>query len=94
VLAELGVRPDVLGINNRDIRVGETDAGDVGRTEALVAACPPGVPLLSESAIAGPADARRARDAGADAVLVGTAILTAPDTRAAVEALVGVGWPR
>jgi indole-3-glycerol phosphate synthase len=93
VVAALGIRPDLLGINNRDIRVGETDGGDVGRTERMVAGCPPGSLILSESAIAGPADARRARDAGADAVLVGTAILTAPDPRSAVEALVAVGWP-
>lgn len=92
-IAELGLRPDVLGVNNRDIRIGETDDGDVGRTERLVAAMPPGAVVLSESAIAGPDDARRAREAGADAVLVGTAILTAPDTRAMVESLIAVGWP-
>lgn len=92
-LAGLGVRPDLLGVNNRDIRVGETDDGDVGRTERLAAALPEGAVVLSESAIGGPADARRAREAGADAVLVGTAILTAPDTRAMVEALISVGWP-
>lgn len=92
-VAALGLRPDVLGVNNRDIRIGEIDDGDVGRTERLVAAFPPGSVVLSESAITGPGDARRARDAGADAVLVGTAILTAPDTRAMVEGLIAVGWP-
>lgn len=92
-VAALGLRPDVLGVNNRDIRVGEVDDGDVGRTERMVAAFPPGAVVLSESAIAGPGDARRARDAGADAVLVGTAILTAPDTRAMVASLIEVGWP-
>ena len=48
--------------------------------------------VLSESAIAGPEDARRARDAGADAVLVGTSILRAREPGAAIDALVGVGW--
>lgn len=93
VIADLGLRPDVLGVNNRDIRIGEVDDGDVGRTERMVAAFPPDAVVLSESAIAGPEDARRARDAGADAVLVGTAILTAPDTRAMVESLIAVGGP-
>jgi indole-3-glycerol phosphate synthase len=93
VIAELGLRPDVLGVNNRDIRIGETDDGDVSRTERLAAALPAGAVVLSESAISGPGDARRARDAGADAVLVGTAVLTAPDTRAMVESLIAVGWP-
>ena len=50
--------------------------------------------MLSESAIGGPEDARRARDAGADAVLVGTSILQASDPAAAIDALVAVGWTR
>ncbi|MGH8993453.1 MAG: indole-3-glycerol-phosphate synthase [Acidimicrobiia bacterium] len=89
----LGLRPDVLGINNRDILVREVDDGDVTVTERLAAVSPPGALLLSESAIAGPGDAVRARVAGADAVLVGTAILQAPDPGEAIRALVGVGWP-
>jgi indole-3-glycerol phosphate synthase len=89
----LGLRPDVLGINNRDILVREVDDGDVTVTERLAVAAPSGTLLLSESAIAGPGDAVRARAAGADAVLVGTSILRAPDPGAAIRALVGVGWP-
>jgi indole-3-glycerol phosphate synthase len=89
----LGLRPDLLGINNRDILVREIDDGDVTVTERLAAAFPGDTILLSESAIAGPEDAVRARAAGADAVLVGTSILRAPDPGAAIRALVGVGWP-
>ena len=91
-LARLGITPDILGINNRDIFLRETDDGDVSLTERLAGQVPPGALLLSESAIQGPADARRARDAGADAVLVGTWILLAADTARAIEDLVGVGW--
>jgi indole-3-glycerol phosphate synthase len=54
----------------------------------MAAALPPGSLVLSESAIAGPADAARARAAGAHAVLVGTHILTAPDPARAIAALV------
>jgi indole-3-glycerol phosphate synthase len=36
---------------------------------------------------------RRARDAGADAVLVGTWILTADDPVEAIDTLISVGWP-
>jgi indole-3-glycerol phosphate synthase len=98
----LGLRPDVLGINNRDILVREVDDGDVTVTERLAGVFlgdtpGPGVPagtlLLSESAISGPDDAARARAAGADAVLVGTSILRADDPATAIRALVGVGWP-
>jgi len=92
-LADLGLRPDVLGVNNRDIQIGETDDGDVGVTERLAPALPAGSLLLSESSIAGPDDARRARAAGADAVLVGTAILRAADPAEAIRALAEVGWP-
>ena len=92
-VAELGMRPDVLGVNNRDIQIGETDDGDVSLTERLAPTLPAGSVLLSESSIRGPADARRARAAGADAVLVGTSILQAPDPVEAIRALVGVGWP-
>ena len=91
-VVDLGLRPDVLGVNNRDIQIGETDDGDVTLTERLVPSLPPGSVLLSESAITGPDDARRARQAGADAVLVGTAILQAPDPAEAIRALVSVGW--
>ena len=92
-VVELGLVPDVLGVNNRDIQIGETDDGDVTLTERLLPTLPSGSVLLSESAISGPDDARRARAAGADAVLVGTSILQAPDPAEAIRALTGVGWP-
>ncbi len=93
-LGELGIAPSVVGINNRDITIGETDDGDVGRTEALAGSIRSAAPLLSESAIATAEDTRRARDAGADAVLVGTAVLRADDPAWKVRELTSVGWPQ
>jgi indole-3-glycerol phosphate synthase len=89
----LGLRPDVLGINNRDIQLLERDDGDVSRTERLAAHVPDGQLLLSESSIDGEEAVIRARDAGADAVLVGTWILKADDPGEAIRTLVSVGWP-
>jgi indole-3-glycerol phosphate synthase len=89
----LGLRPDLLGINNRDITLLERDDGDVSRTERLAAHAHEGQLLLSESAIDGANAVRRARDAGADAVLVGTWILTADDPVEAIDTLISVGWP-
>jgi indole-3-glycerol phosphate synthase len=89
----LGLQPDLLGINNRDIRLLERDDGDVSRTERLAANVREGQLLLSESSIDGAQAVRRARKAGADAVLVGTWILTADDPVEAIETLVSVGWP-
>jgi indole-3-glycerol phosphate synthase len=86
------LEPDILGINNRDIVQREVDDGDVSVTEALISFVPERWVVLSESAIGGPDDARRAREAGADAVLVGTSILKAPDPAAAIDALAAVGW--
>lgn len=91
-VARLGIQPDILGINNRDILMGETDDGDVSVTEHLALHVPLSTLLLSESSIRSPNDARRARDAGADAVLVGTSILVAADTAKAVNDLVAIGW--
>ena len=89
---QLGIQADILGINNRDIAVGEVDDGNVSVTERLSAMVPTGTVVLSASSIEGPDDARRARDAGADVVLVGTSILRASDTVKAIEDLVAVGW--
>jgi indole-3-glycerol phosphate synthase len=89
----LGLQPDLLGINNRDIPLLERDDGDVSRTERLAAHAHEGQLLLSESAIDGANAVRRARDAGADAVLVGTWILTADDPVEAIDTLISVGWP-
>ena len=91
-VARLGLDSEILGINNRDILRRETDDGTVSLTERLARSVPAGALLLSESSIRGPDDARRARDAGADAVLVGTSILLARDPAGAIDDLVAVGW--
>ena len=74
---ELGAR--LVGINNREIARLELDDGTVQRTQLLAAYRPPGALLVSESGILTPHDVRAALGAGADAVLIGTAILQAAD---------------
>ena len=69
----------LVGINNRDILALERDAGTVAHTAALASGKPADALLVSESGIESPADVRRAVEAGADAVLVGTALWRAPD---------------
>jgi indole-3-glycerol phosphate synthase len=83
----------LAGINNRDITVLEVDDGDVSRTEALAGALSRGRLLVSESAIATVADVRRAGRSGADAVLVGTAVLKAARPGTVLEELTSAGWP-
>jgi len=63
----------VIGINNKDITILEKDSGTVGTTLSLIKSAPAGAFVISESGISCPADAQQALDAGANAVLVGTA---------------------
>lgn len=79
---------NLLGINNRDIRILERDDGTVSNTLALIGRVPEGIPVISESSISTPEEVRAVLEAGASGVLVGTSILRAPDTGAAVRRLV------
>ena len=78
----------VVGVNNRDLH---TFVTTLETTERLAARLPSaGRPVLvSESGIFTAADVARVRAAGADAVLVGEALVTAPDIAAAVRELAG-----
>ncbi|MHC1585098.1 MAG: indole-3-glycerol-phosphate synthase [Candidatus Syntropharchaeia archaeon] len=74
-----GLEFDLLGINNRDITILEVNDTDVSHTELLIEICERSRPIISESSIRSPEDARRAGRAGADAVLIGTAVMKARD---------------
>jgi indole-3-glycerol phosphate synthase len=63
---------DVVGVNNRDLAELEVD---LETFETLAPHAPDDVTLLAESGVSGPADARRMREAGADGLLVGSAIM-------------------
>jgi len=67
---------EIVGINNRNL----TDLSvDLGVFERLAPLVPRGVVAVAESGIEVRADAVRMRRAGADALLVGTALMRAPD---------------
>ena len=68
----LDVGAEFVGINNRDLGALEVDLETV---ERLAPAVPEDVTLVAESGIATAADVRRMRAAGADALLIGTAIM-------------------
>jgi indole-3-glycerol phosphate synthase len=82
-----GLNPEIIGINNRDISKLETDSGDVSRTERLAPLAPDNIILISESSIRIREDVLRAIDAGADAILVGTALMMAPSIRRKLKSL-------
>jgi indole-3-glycerol phosphate synthase len=64
----------VVGVNNRDLRDFTVDLGTFERLAPKLA----GATLVAESGVKRPEDARRLRDAGADAVLVGEAAMRDP----------------
>jgi indole-3-glycerol phosphate synthase len=63
---------DIIGVNNRDLAALSVD---LGTFEEVAPAVPDDATLLAESGISTPADARRMREAGADGLLIGTAIM-------------------
>jgi indole-3-glycerol phosphate synthase len=76
---EAGAR--AIGVNHRDLR---TFAVDLGLTERLRKLVPKEVVFVAESGIHTAADARRMRDAGADAILVGEVLMRAADPAAQI----------
>ncbi|HKB18296.1 MAG TPA: indole-3-glycerol phosphate synthase TrpC [Candidatus Dormibacteraeota bacterium] len=79
---EAGAR--AIGVNHRDLK---TFAVDLSLTERLRKLVPREVVLVAESGIHSAADARRMREAGADAILVGEALMRAADPAAVIREL-------
>ena len=88
---EAGIAVDsgaqLVGVNHRDLRTFDID---LGLTQKLRAKIPKDRILVSESGIRGPADARRMREAGADAILVGEMLMRAPDPAECIRELTSV----
>ncbi len=76
---------DVLGINNRDLATMEVDLATTAR---LLSAHPKDRPVISMSGIERRDQVEAMRRAGADAVLVGTSVMTSPDPRRKLEELI------
>jgi indole-3-glycerol phosphate synthase len=79
-------RPDVLGVNARDLATFTTD---LARLEDLAAAIPAGPVRLAESGIRNGADVARLRAAGYEAFLVGETLLRDADPEQALRDLKG-----
>ena len=84
---ESGAR--IVGVNSRDL---DTFRIDTGKAWEIVTAVPQGVVAVAESGMATPADVERAVGAGADAVLVGTALSAATDPASLLAAI--TSFPR
>ncbi|GGF75110.1 indole-3-glycerol-phosphate synthase [Paenibacillus albidus] len=76
----------LLGVNNRNLRTFETA---LSTTAELAELLPEGIPLISESGIAGPEDITYLKTTGAHGVLVGEYLMRQQDVEAAVHTLLG-----
>ena len=83
----LNVGANIIGVNQRDLITFEVDHA---RAERMASLIPPTVVRVAESGVRDAHDARRLRDAGYDAVLVGESIVTAVDPVSAVRDLLVV----
>ena len=82
--AALEADVEVIGINNRDL---EDFSVDLERTFDLLADVPAGKTVVSESGIVNRQQVEELEQVGVDAVLVGEALMRAPDPEAAVREL-------
>ncbi len=76
----------IVGVNNRNLKDFTVDTGNSRRLRAMI---PRDVLFVSESGVKDAGDVRAARDMGADAVLVGEALMRASDRRAKLAELRG-----
>jgi indole-3-glycerol phosphate synthase len=70
------LNPQLIGINNRDLRTFQTD---LETTLRLLPSIPPDVVVVSESGINTAADLKRLRAKGVHAFLIGESLMRAPD---------------
>jgi indole-3-glycerol phosphate synthase len=80
----LTVTPEVIGVNNRDLR---DFSVDLERTLTLAPRVPDGVLVISESGLDSPESLQRLRDAGIDGALIGEALMRSADPEAALRQL-------
>ncbi|MBC8623266.1 MULTISPECIES: indole-3-glycerol phosphate synthase TrpC [Bacillus] len=78
--------PEIIGVNNRNLKTFETS---VGQTERMAKLVPSGSVLISESGIGQSEDLAFVKACGARAVLVGESLMREPSQLEAVHALFG-----
>lgn len=77
----------IIGVNNRNLKNFSVDTDNSARLRQLI---PRDVLFVSESGVKSAEDVAKLREIGADAVLMGEALMTAPDKRSRIKELRGV----
>lgn len=82
--AALNAGAEIIGVNNRNLKDFSVDFSNAARLRDRI---PPGVLYVAESGLTGPEDAAALKRLGADAALVGEALMCAPDKGAMLASL-------
>jgi indole-3-glycerol phosphate synthase len=80
------LNPDMIGINNRDLK---TFATDLGVTLRLAPKIPKDILVVAESGLSTRDDLARLADAGVTTFLIGESLMRQADVAAATRALIG-----
>ena len=83
IAAALDAGAEIIGVNNRNLKDFTVDTSNSGTLRSLV---PEGVLFVSESGVRTPADVADIAAVGADAVLIGEALMRSPDKTAMLAA--------
>lgn len=84
VRSALAAGATILGVNNRNLKDFSVDFQNAKRLRDLI---PPDVLYVAESGVSGPQDVAELKEVGADAVLIGEALMRAPNKRSMLEQL-------
>ena len=84
----LPLRPELIGVNNRNLQTFEVDFDTTARLRALI---PPEIAVVGESGLKTAEDMSAMRKAGVDAVLVGEALARSKDVVFTARAFVAAG---
>ena len=85
----LALDPEMVGINNRNLK---TFVTDLHVTTRLAPTIPKHIHVVAESGLSAPADLRRLADAHVTSILVGESLMRQKDVTAATRLLLGNGW--
>lgn len=78
IVKTIGAGARIIGVNNRNLKDFTVDTDNSARLRQLI---PQEILFVSESGVRSAEDVRRLHDIGADAVLIGEALMKAPDKK-------------
>lgn len=83
----LELNPEIIGVNSRNLKTLEIDIKNFSNLIPLI---PDSIYRIAESGISSPQDAQTARDAGADAILVGESLVRSGQPEATISSFLNI----